>query len=119
MITYIFRKPKYPVLCSINGFVIAARSEKTFLKQLLLTDVDSEKSYDLVDSTNEGWMFTPKEMMISPLTFKKSWTKKEIIALYNGRKNRADDCAPYSEKSLSSKRLDILFQDIVALLLKT
>ena len=119
MITYFFRKPKYPVLCSIDGFVIAARSEKTFLKQLLLTNVDPEKSYNLVDSFNEGWLFTPKLMMISPFTCKKSWTKKEMIALYNGRKNREDDSALYSEKSLASKRRDKTFQDIVALLLKT
>jgi hypothetical protein len=119
MLTYFFRKPKYPILCGIDGFVIAARSEKTFLKQLLLADADVEKSYNLVDSTTEGWLFTPKGMMISPFTCKKSWTKKEIIALYNGRKNRADDAVAYSEKSLSSKRFDTIFQDIVTLLLKT
>ena len=117
-LTYFFRKPKYPLLCDIDGFVFAANSEKSFLKNLAMAIVDPEKMYDVIDSKIEGWSFLPKYMTISPLTFKKGWTKKEIIALYNGRSNKTDDSLVYSEKSLSTKRLEKVFADIVGLLLK-
>ena len=72
----------------------------------------------MVDSTAENWMFSPKHMMVSPLTFRKHWTKKEIIATYNSRKNSSDDEKKYSEKSLLTKRFDKVFGDIVDLLLE-
>lgn len=118
MIKYLFRKPIYPVICDIEGNVFAAKSDKSFAKGLSDISLDPEKTYDLVDSTAENWMFSPKHMMVSPLTFRKHWTKKEIIAAYNGRKNSSDDVKLYSEKSLSTKRFDKVFGDIVDLLLK-
>ncbi len=41
--------------------------------------------------------------MISPQTFRKRATRKELIALVNGRTNRVAGEAPYPEKSLSVK----------------
>ena len=114
---YLFRKPKYPLLCNIDGFMFAARSEKKLRKNLALAPVDPEKMYDVIDATVEGWSFMPKYLTISPLTLKKGWTKKEIIALYNVRTNKIEGATAYSEKSLSSKRLEKVFEDIVELLL--
>ncbi|RNC67349.1 MAG: hypothetical protein ED859_15115 [Desulfuromonadales bacterium] len=116
MLISIFREPKYPVICDIDGFVIAAKSEKSFVKQLSEVTIVAEKSYNLVDSTGEGWIFLPKHMSVSPLTFKKQWSKKEIIAVFNGRKNQSSEDVRYSEKSLSSKRFDRIFGELVDLL---
>jgi hypothetical protein len=69
MLNYIFRKPKFPVICNFDGILIAA--------------------------------------------------KREIIALYNSRKNSFSDGNQYSDKSLSAKRFDKIFTDIVYLLLKS
>jgi hypothetical protein len=118
MLTYIFRKPKYPIICTISGHVIAAKSEKSFMKILDDVALDPEKSYDLIDATAEGWSFMPGHLMISPITFRKQWSKKELIALYNGRTNQSPEGVPYSEKSLSSKRFERIFGDLVELLLK-
>lgn len=118
MLNYLFRKPKYPVICDIDGYIIAAKSEKLFLKSLTEVNKDSEKTYNLLDSTAEGWAFVPKHMLVSPLTFKKQWTKKELISIFNSRKNSSSEAAQYSEKSLSSKRFERIFADIVELLLK-
>ena len=63
-------------------------------------------------------MFLPQHMAISPLTAKKKWTKKEIITLYNNRENPSSGEKQYSEKSLSAKRFDKIFTDIVEMLLK-
>jgi hypothetical protein len=98
MFTYLFRKPKFPIICDIDGIVIAARSEKSFAKQLEKVPLNPEKSYRLVDVSGEGWSFLVKHMAISPLAFKKKWFKKEIISLYNNRKNSSSDSNKYSEK---------------------
>ena len=116
MLNYFFRKPKYPVICDVDGFVIAAKSEKSFVKRLSEVNLDPEKTYNLVDSTAEGWIILPKHMLVSPLTFKKQWSKKEIITLFNDRKNSSSEEVQYSEKSLSAKRFERIFGDIVDLL---
>jgi hypothetical protein len=119
MLNYFLRKPKYPVICDVDGSVIAAKSEKSFLKYLAEISIDPEKKYNLLDANAEGWVFMPQYMAVSPLTLKKQWSKKELIAIFNNRKNLLPDGAQYSEKSLSSKRYDKIFGDIVELLLKS
>jgi hypothetical protein len=53
-------------------------------------------------------------MVISPLTFKKRWTKREIIKLFNERENvELGEGKKYSERSLSAKRLDKIIFDLV------
>ncbi len=116
MLTYIFRKPKYPIICDIDGHIIGAKSEKSFLKQMNEIQFIPEKTYNLIDISGEGWWFTPDKMAVSPLSMRK-WFKKDIITLYNNRKNSIDGMK-YSVKSTSSKRFDKIFRDIVELLLK-
>lgn len=115
MLKYFARKPRYPIICNIDGYVIGAKSEKTFLKQLAETNVEIEKTYSLIDSSGEGWVFLPDLMTISPLTLKKKWFKKEVIDLFNNRINTSEKIM-YSTKSLSSKRFDRIFKEIVELL---
>ena len=119
MLNYIFRKPKFPIICDFDGDLVAAKSEITFTRQLEKIAIDTEKSYPLISISGEGWMFLPQHMAISPLTTKKKWFKKDIIALYNSRKNPISDGGQYSEKSLSAKRFKKIFTDIVELLLKS
>ncbi len=115
MITYIFRKPKYPIICNIDGYILGAKSEASFLKQLNNVALDPDKNYDLIDISAEGWRFSPNHMAVSPLTMKKKWFKKEIISLYNNRRNSTDGNT-YNDKSLSAKRFDKIFSDIIELL---
>ena len=118
MLKYIFRKPDFPVICNIDDFVFAAKSEKSFVKQLSEAIIEPGKTCDLVDSTGEGWITSPEHMIVSPLTFKKRWSKKEIVALINSRKNQPSDGVRYSDKSFSAKRFERIFGDLVDLLLK-
>jgi hypothetical protein len=116
MVSYLFRKPKFPILCNVDGFIIAAKSEKSFRRQINVMDVRPDKFYDVVDVSGEGWVFYATHMVISPLTVKKRWFKKEVIALYNNRESSSRQNERYSEKSISSKRFDEIFRDIVNLL---
>ena len=114
-IRHFFRKPKYPILCEINGHLIGAKSDRTLAKKLSLLELDDSKQYDVIDLTGEGWLLLTDHMVLSPVNFrKKRWTKLEIIRLFNNRANKSDsDEKPYSEKSLSAKKIDKIFRYIV------
>jgi hypothetical protein len=56
-------------------------------------------------------------MTVSSLTFKKQWTKKEVIAVFNKSKTAREACLEYPLSSLSSKRFDRIFGEIVSLIL--
>ena len=80
---YLFRKPTFPMLTNIGGYFIGAKTPKELSIKLTKTQFDRDKSYNMVDFTGEGWsLYTPK-MVLSPLTLKKRWTKREIIKLFN------------------------------------
>ena len=115
-VSFLFRKPKFPIICDIDGYVIVAKSKSNFEKQLSAYNICKGARYPTIDITGEGWPFYPEHMAISPLTTKKKWFKKDVIAIFNNRKNNTFD-ATYSEKSISAKRYDNIFQDIVGLLL--
>ena len=119
MLNYIFRKPKFPIICDFDGILVAAKSEISFTRKLDKLEIDIEKSYPLISVSGEGWMFLPQHLAVSPLSAKKKWFKKDIIAIYNGRKNTGSDGNQYSDTSLSAKRFEKNFKDVVELLLKT
>ena len=78
MLKYIFRKPKFPIICNFDGVLVAAKSEITFTRQLDKLKIDIEKSYPLISISGEGWMFLPQYMAVSPLTAKKNWNEGQV-----------------------------------------
>ena len=110
-----FRKPKYPILCNVDGHLIGAKSDKTLAKELSALELKKDEQYDVIDSTGEGWLLLAEHMVLSPVNFRKRrWTKLEIIRLFNNRANKSGpDEKPYSEKSLSAKKFDKIIRDLV------
>ena len=85
-----FRRPQYPVLVDLDGLLVAAKSAKTLLRKLSNFDLPIETDYPAIDGTGEGlglYLF-PGEAVLSPMTIKKRWSKREIIHLYNQRKKQ-------------------------------
>ena len=113
-ISCLFRKPKFPILCSLDGYVVAANSMSEFGNIVASIEFKKDDVFPIIDLHGEGWSFYPEYNAISPLTFKKRWFKKEVIDLFNNRTNNKDNIL-YSEKSISNKRFDRLFRDIVNL----
>ena len=111
---YLFRKPVFPMVSNIEGYFVGAKTPKDLSIKLIKIPFDRDKSYDMVDFTGEGWSLYLPKMLISPLTLKKRWTKREIIKLFNERENiKVAEGKKYSEKSLSAKRLDKRIFDLV------
>ena len=113
---YIFRQPLFPILGDIEGYFIGASNAEDFIEQLLQVPYQETGFYNIVDSGGEGWTFSVEHMTMSPLTSKQRWTKKEIIYLFNQRKNKdVGHQRLYSEKSISNKRLERIITDLVRL----
>lgn len=110
-----FRNPKYPILCDVDGYLIAAKSDMTLAKELSGLELRENAKYDVIDLTGESWYLLTDSMILTPVTFRvKRWTKLEIIRLFNNRNNKlGPDEKPYSEKSLSAKKFDRIFRDLV------
>lgn len=118
MVLYIFNcKPQFPIICDVDGYVIAAKSEKSFEKYIARAPLKPDSFYPVIDCNGRSWRFYGDRDVISPITFKRRWSKKEVIAVFNNRINFSNEKRLYSEKSLSSKRYDRIFREIVDLIL--
>jgi hypothetical protein len=118
-ISYFFRKPIFPIICHIDGNLVAAKSKSEFVRKISRFDLDNEGKYDIIDISGEGWTLDCRLKLISPLTFprrrNKKWSKHEIIELYNSKQGVESE---YSERSLSNKRFEKVFMDLVELISK-
>ena len=117
-IDYFFRKPIFLLICNINSNFLVAKSKSELIHKISRFELDSEGKYDIIDSTSEGWKFDCHLKVISSFIFplsNKRWSKRRIVELYNTSHN-AD--IKYSEKSISNKRYEKIFMDLVELVSK-
>lgn len=117
MIQFLFRRPKFPVICDAQGVLVGAGTPKQLSEQLASIELTAGEQIPFIDATAEGWVLDVDHMIVSPLTFKKSWTKKEVIELFNGSKTARQAGLEYPTTSLSSKRFDRIVREIVKLIL--
>lgn len=119
-LAFAFRKPLLPILVDVSGDVIAAKSARALLQKLAALDPKPDDNFDAVDAAGEGWgvHIFEEEIIVSPLVWKKTWTKLELIRLCNGRRNRPRDEEPYPETSLGSKKLSRIISDLARRLLE-
>ena len=115
-VKYFFRYPNFPIICNFDNFIVVASNSDEFELLLLENKFIEDKIYNIIDSNAEGWAFHADLKVISPLTIKKKWTKKELIQLFNNRSNKKLNSLQYPEKSLSAKRFDKILSEIVSIL---
>ncbi len=118
-LSYLLRKPKYPVIVDIEGVLVAAQSARSLFEKLSRLDIVENKSYKSIDRTGEGWIFmvVGGNGVLSPFSFAKQRTKLDLIRWFNNRKNKLAEEREYSEKSVSSKRRDRIIGEIAGRLL--
>jgi hypothetical protein len=117
-IDYFLRKPIFPLICDIEGNLLVAKSKSELIRKISKFELDNESKYDIIDITGEGWKLDCHLKVISPFTFpvsKKRWSKRRLIDLYNTSHNSD---IKYSTKSLSTKRYEKVFMDLVELISK-
>lgn len=113
-IIFLFRKPRLPVIVDTGTCLIGAKSWAACEKQLGTFTFADMAPRDVIDATAEGFSLYPEHMAISPLIFKKRWTKMAIIELYNSSKGPGRP--EYPTTSIGNKSLEKVVKDIVELL---
>ena len=114
-IQYAFRRPRFPIICAVGDELISAWSAVGFQRQIERFEIQSGEVLDVVDATGEGWSFHSDLMIVSPLTFKKRWTKSAVIRLFNESENARRIGVAYPEMSLSGKSVSRIITDVAAL----
>ncbi len=94
--------------------LIGAKSWGACEKQLMNVTFADMLPRNVIDATAEAFSLYPEQMVFSPLTLKKRWSKAEIIGLYNNV--RGPGRPEYPATSLSNKSLEKVIKDIVELL---
>ena len=112
-LTFILRKPRFPILVDTGKKLLCCTSPKQCAKFIRPDCFSNLDPRPIIDVSGEGHAFYPEFMAISPLTTKKRWTKKELITMYNSR--RGESREEFAPRSLGNKRFDTLFQEIVEL----
>lgn len=113
-LNYLLRRPKFPILVDAGTKLIGCRNNSQAISRIRKRLFDSDAPHHVIDVSGEGFDIYPGTMTITPLTFKKRWFKKELIALYNEHSDGAR--IEYSDSALGNKRYDRLFNEIIELL---
>ena len=116
MIRCLFRSPEFPLVCDAGSVLVGASSLQDFAVQVATLDLPPDGNLPVVDASAEGWVFNTEHGVLSPLTTKKRWTKKEVIAMFNSSDAASTLGGQYSERSLSAKRFDRILTEIVKLI---
>jgi hypothetical protein len=116
MIRCLFRSPDFPLICDAGNVLLGAVSPQDFADQAATLNLPADANLPVVDASAEGWVFNTEHVVVSPLTTKKRWTKKEVITLFNGSREAGKLGTQYSERSLSAKRFDRIITEIVELI---
>jgi hypothetical protein len=114
-IRYVFRRPRFPIVCAVADELVSARSPAAFQRQIERLELESDAVLDIVDATGEGWAFHAELMVVSPLTLKKRWRKLAVIRLYNESQNARRIGGTYPETALSGRSLARIIADIAGL----
>ena len=114
-IRYVFRRPRFPIVCAVADELISAGSPAAFQRQIERFELESDAVLDIVDATGEGWAFHIELMVVSPLTLKKRWRKLAVIRLYNESQNARRIGGTYPETALSGRSLARIISDVAAL----
>jgi len=114
-LTYVYRRPRYPLLCYVGGDLIAARTKQELERRLSRMALPANGTLPMVDASVEGWGVHLEFSAISPLVLKKTWTKAELLQWYRDSATGQRRGLPWDEKRLLRERLDQVLLTIVDL----
>jgi len=112
----VFRRPCFPIICDVDGELVAGGNLQQFERRLGKRDVPSDRTFKIVDARGEGWVLYPELSAISPLTLDKRWTKARVIGMFNTSANAQRAGHQYPQRSLANRRLDAVIRDVADLL---
>ena len=114
-LTYVFRRPRFPIICNIDGELVAGSTAQQFERRMGKVRLPSGRTFKIVDANGEGWALHTELSAISPLTLDKQWTKSRVIEMFNTSLNAQRAALQYPRRSLYNRRLDAVIHDVVEL----
>lgn len=114
-LSYVFRRPRYPVLCEVAADILAARSRRQLERRLSRLGLPADRTLRMVDASGEGWGVHLDLSAVSPLVLKKTWTKAELLRLYRESATGQRNGLPYDESRLLKQRLAVVIHMLVDL----
>lgn len=112
---YVFRQPRFPIICQIGDELIAGNTLEQFERRLKKADLSVADSFKIVDGTGEGWVLHPDLSAISPLALDRTWTKARVIEMFNRSANAQRAGLQYPQRSLANRRLDVVIREVAGL----
>ncbi len=76
---YLFRSPIYPVILKVGPGAVCSATPKDLEFYLKRNATKLPDECALIDYQWEGWTLYPKESIVSPMTLKKRYTKREFL----------------------------------------
>ena len=113
---YVFRRPRFPIICNIDGELVAGGNLQQFERRLGKRDLPAGGIFSIVDVTGEGWVLHSELNAISPLTLDKRWTKARVIEMFNASPNARRAGLRYPQRSIANRRLEAVIRDVADLL---
>ena len=115
-IVFAFRRPRFPLICDLDGDLFAALSPAALRRRLAAVELANEKKARFVDANGESWMFLQKDKIFAPGFFPRTWRKIEIIRMFNESRRAKELGVCYPEHGLGNKRLERIVCEIGAIL---
>jgi len=112
-LTYVLRRPRFPVLCEVPGDLIAAQTRQQLERRLTAANAHHVERLRMIDATGEGWGVDLRLKAISPFMETKQWTKAGLLELYKGSQTGQHHGLPVGEQTATKKRLPELILMIV------
>jgi hypothetical protein len=115
-ITFIVRRPRFPLICEIDGCLFGAQSSDEFRRRLARFDLFSHKEFKAIDANGEKWMLMPDRTAVAPEFVIRRARKIEIIRWFNESRTAKESGRRYPEHVIANRRLDTIVRDIAGLI---
>lgn len=76
---FLFRAPVFPVVFNVGSGAVCADTAEELSLYLKKHGSTIDKECALIDCRWEGFGLYPKDLTVSPLTFKKRYSKRELL----------------------------------------
>lgn len=115
-ITSIIRRPRFPLICEIDGCLFGAQSSAEFRRRLARFNLANVKEFKAIDANGEKWMLLPDRTAVAPEFAIRPARKSEIIRWFNESRTAKDAGVFYPQHVIGNRRLDAIVHDIAVLL---
>jgi len=93
-LTFVFRRPVFPVICAFGDHLESADSLHALTRLLDDRDLRTAAMIRMIDGAAEEWKFLGEAASVAPRSPVRFWKKRDVIELFTTSRNAVElDCA--------------------------